>query len=492
MDKQNNKDKKSFFKKIGTSFSRKGFRSGLYAAFTSVLVIVAVVVVNLIVSASGVRKDLTIDGQKSLTESTKELLSGVEDDLTFYFLTKEGETLAWLDPSFEMYMDLYEEECDKIQIETIDLLLNPKFPEQYTDQTIIQYSIIVVNEATGLSKYVSSEDMVLTETTIDQNTFQYVNNVVGLDIEGQVNAAIRYVLSGEQTKLYAITGHGEWTLESEGQNLLRKANIDYNTLETMTATKIPEDCDILFVANPAKDYTDTELQMMKDYADRGGKFLILGAKQEGLENYDRLLAYCGSRVENAVILEGDAKYHNPNSQRELYPILQNDNDIIRTISGRYVPMYTAFALKLAQDTEHEFKTSGMLMTSKESYAKNVKNNQIISTKEDTDEVGPFVVGMYLENQDTGSEAVVLSSGYVFADAYLMISNFGNAGLLINTINALTDSEAVEAVRTISFTTQEMLTINAAQANLVAVVMVISIPVLLIVFGIFVMLRRRSR
>ena len=232
--------------------------------------------------------------------------------------------------------------------------------------------------------------------------------------------------------------------------------------------------------------------MMKNYADRGGKFLILGAKQEGLENFDSLLAYCGSRVENAVILEGDAKYHNPNSQMELYPILQNDNDIIRTISGSYVPMFNAFALKLAQDTEHEFKTSGMMTTSKASYAKNVENGQIFLTQEDTDEVGPFVVGMYLENQDTGSEAVVLSSGYVFADAYLMISNFGNAGLLVNTINALTGSDAVEAVRTISFTTQEMLTINAAQANLVAVVMVISIPVLLIVFGIFVMLRRRSR
>lgn len=492
MSEQNSKEKVSFFKQIGASFSKKGFRSGLYATVTSVLVIVALIIVNLIVSASGIEKDLTTGGQKSLTESTKELLSTVEDDLTFYFLTKEGESLSWLDPSFEMYMELYEEGCDKISVETVDLLLNPKFPEAYTDQTIIQYSIIVVNETTGLSRYVSSVDMVLTETTLDQSTFQYVNSVVGLDIEGQVNSAIRYVISGQQTKLYAVIGHNEWQLGSEGQNLLRKANIEYNTLETMTVTSIPEDCDVLFVANPGKDYTDTELQMLKDYADGGGKFLVLGVKQEGLANFDRFLAYCGVQAENRVILEGDSKYHNPNSQLELYPVIETSNDIMKTMAGVYLPMYTAFALKPVQDGEHNITAYPMASTSESAYAKSVENGQVTLTKEETDPTGPFRLGYYMKNEDTKAEAVVLSSGYVFQDGYLVISNYGNASLLVNSINYLADAEEVEAVRTISFDSEEVLAITAAQANTIAIVLVIGLPVLLVVAGVIVMLRRRRR
>jgi len=103
MDKQSKETSMSLFGKIGASFQRRGFRSGLYAAVTSILVIVAVVVVNLIASASGIQKDLTAGGEKSLTKETKELLEGLEDDLTFYYLTKEGQTLSWLEPSYEMY-----------------------------------------------------------------------------------------------------------------------------------------------------------------------------------------------------------------------------------------------------------------------------------------------------------------------------------------------------------------------------------------------------
>lgn len=491
MKEQNSKDKMSFFERIGASFSRKGFRSGLYAAVTSVLVIAAVIIVNMIASASNVEKDLTLGGQKSLTEDTKELLATVDDELTFYFLTKEGETLAWLDPAFEMYMELYQDHCDKITFKTVDMLLNPKFAEQYTDQAVIQYSIIVVNEATGLSRFVSSDNMVLTESIIDQYTFQYTSAVVGLDIEGQINSAIRYVTSGQQTKLYAVVGHEEWQLDEEGQKLLQKANIEYNTLETMTVTAVPEDCDILFVANPNKDYTDAELQMLLDYADAGGNFLVLAAKQEGLNNFDRFLADCGVQVENRVILEGDSKYHNPASQLELYPILETDNDIMKTMAGSYLPMFTAFGMKMA-DNADDYTAYPILSTSEASYAKSVENNQITLTKEASDPTGPFRIGYYTKNEDTKSEAVILSSGYVFQDDYLMISNYANAGLLVNSINYLTDAEAVEPIRTLSFDTEEVLTITAAQANTIAIVMVIALPVILIVAGIYVMLRRRSR
>ena len=493
MEKQNDKGKVSLIDKIGASFKRKGFRSGLYATVTSILVIVAVVLVNLIASGIGVQKDLTATGEKSLTAETEELLAGLEDDLTFYYLTKEGQALAGLESFYDMYIELYQNASDKITFETVDLLLNPKFAEKYTDKAVVQHSIIVVNETTQLSRYISVQDMVLTETTLDQNTFQYKDVPVGLDIEGQINAAIRYVVSGQQTSLYAVSGHGERVLGSEGQKLLGKANVSYNIFESMTAEKVPEDCDILFVTVPDKDYSDAELEMFKAYADRGGDFLILAEKQASVSNYDRLLAYCGVQVENRIILEGDSSRHNPASQLEIYPVIDTGNDITKKLSGaNYLPMRNVYALTMVKDTEHEISVSRMLSTSEAAYARSVEDGRITVTKEDGDPMGPFVVGAYLKNMETKSEAVVLSGGYAFIDDYLKLSNYANAGLLIDSVNYMADVDGVSTVRTLSFETEEMLTINAAQGNTIVIILVIAVPVLLIVGGVFVMLRRRNR
>ncbi|MBR6535845.1 MAG: Gldg family protein [Lachnospiraceae bacterium] len=492
MEKKNDKKSMSFFNKIGASFQRKGFRSGLYAAVTSVLVIVAVVIANLIVSAIGVQKDLTSTGEKSLTEETKELLAGLDTDVTCYYLTKDGSSTG-LESYYEMYIDLYEDASDKITFETVDLLLNPKFAEQYTDKTVVQCSLIVVNEATKLSKYISVQDMVLTELTMDSETFQYKEVPVGLDIEGQINGAIRYVVSGQQTKLYAVSGHGEKEMESEATNLLGKANITYNAFESMTAAQVPDDCDILFVTVPNKDYSDAELEMFKAYADRGGDFLILAEKQANVPNYDRLLAYCGVQAENRVILEGDSSRHNPASQAELYPFIDTTHDITKNLSGaNYLPLIYAYSLTLVKDTEHEITASRLLYTSEAAYAKNVENGKISSTKTNDDPVGPFTVGMYLKNTETKSEAVVISGGYVFSNNYTTLSNYANASLLTGSVNYLAGMDNMSNIRTLSFETEEMLTINAAQANTIAIVLVIAVPVALILCGIYVMLRRKNR
>jgi len=88
--------------------------------------------------------------------------------------------------------------------------------------------------------------------------------------------------------------------------------------------------------------------------------------------------------------------------------------------------------------------------------------------------------------------VVLSGGYAFNDTYLVMSNYANGSLLTGSVNYMTETEEVSAIRTLSFDSEEMLTINAAQANTIAVILVIIVPVLFIVAGVCIMLRRRNR
>lgn len=494
MDNKNQNPIVAFWDRIVASFKRKGFRTGLYATITSVMVVVAVVVLNLIVSASHIEKDLTAMGTKSLTKTTVELLDGIDDELDVYVLTNGMEGLEELNPYVQMYKELYERACDKISFETVDLLLNPKFAEAYTSQQVIQYSLIVENKSTGLSKYIPLTDMVITETVMDQETFQYKNYPVALDMEGQLNAAIRYVMTGQQTKLYAVTGHGEWTLGTVAQNLLHKANVEYDTLETMTITAIPEDCDVLFISVPKNDYTEQELTMLKAYADRGGKFLILANSLAEHENYEKLIGYCGVVIDNRVIIEGNSAYHNPSSQMVLYPKMEPGNRIYDSIAkAGYLPMQSCFALSYVQDSAFDFEKTALLTTSTDSFGKSVTDGKIKTlVKEDGDPDGPFRVAVHVKNTESKSEAVVVSSDYVFEESILEISNFANASFLTGSVGFMTEAEVMSAIRTIAFEEEPTITITAAKANAIAIVIVAVIPALLLLIGICIMVRRKSR
>lgn len=487
MKKQNSRKPKSFFKKIGASFQSKGFRFGAYTTIISVLVIAAVIAVNLIVSAVDIRKDLTTDGKYSLTKETEELLSNLEEELTFYQLTKNNETLSW----FEVFFDLYEKENKKITFKNVDLVINPKFAGQYTDEEVTQYSLIVVNETNGQSKYIPYKDMLLTELSVDPYTYQYKEDVVGIDVEGQINAAIQYVTNGKQTNLYAVTGHGELELGTEGGNLLRKANINYKSFEVMKAEAVPEDCDVLYIAAPTKDYTDAELQVIENYAAAGGDFLIVATYQSGMENFNKLLAEFGVKVEEGVILEGDPNYYFPQYPYILLPNIVTTHAITQGYSGmEYMPMQSSAALTTSGGAAGSLSYSILLSTTGEAYLK----TGYISTlfREDGDPQGPFTVGLYVQNADTGAEAVLFSTSAVFMDEYLTTDNFINAAMLTKSINYMAEMELVSTVRTISLQEEEKIVVTASVANAIAVMFVIVIPVILIATGIAIMLYRKRK
>ena len=69
------------------------------------------------------------------------------------------------------------------------------------------------------------------ETEIDYST--YSQNVTGYDGEGQLTSAIAYCTSNDMPKVYMITGHNEYTLDSGFTTALEKENIDYETISLM-------------------------------------------------------------------------------------------------------------------------------------------------------------------------------------------------------------------------------------------------------------------
>lgn len=470
------------------SLRSRRFLSGAFATLMSVLVIAAVIGANLVVSMLGIRSDLTAVKKYSLTEETKNFLGTLEDKITIYYLTKENNSISWLETFFEEY----QKESKNITVKTVDMLINPNFASKYTSEDVIQHSLIVVNETNGRSRYVSYKDLLIFEYSFDAN-FQYKESVKGVDIEGQIDSAIRYVTTGEQTNFYALAGHGEIALGSEAQTYLHRSNIFYTELELLKAGKIPEDCDVLYIALPQTDYTDEEIAAIRDYAAAGGDILVLGAYQANLKNFNSLLGDYGIEMAEGVIFEGDDKYHAASALYSIFPKVIDHTITSKLPSNRYLMMPMAYSVVVKKNLPESLKAASLLTTSDASYLKVAdENGALVQSKTDEDVAGPFRVGVYVKNEATGAEMTIFGGPTMFVDDFFKMESYANAELFANSVSFMADAGEVFSVRKILFDSDETLVITAAQALTVGIVCILLIPILLIVSGIVIVIMRRRR
>ena len=255
--------------------NRRHLKQGSYSSFLVLFLIAAVVIVNLIVGqlpTTFTQIDLSSQKLYTLTEDTRELVKGLEQDVTLYYIVTSGSE----DDTVERLLERYDDLSGHITVETKDPNLYPNFISQYTDEDVSNNSIIVV--CGDKSRVVSGSDM--WETTIDYSTFS--QQTTGFDGEGQITSAISYVTSEESTKLYWITGHGETeesALSSQFTDAVSKSNMEVEEL-TLLTSEIPEDADGIVIIAPTSDFSEEEADKVISYLEGGGKALIFSSYTE--------------------------------------------------------------------------------------------------------------------------------------------------------------------------------------------------------------------
>lgn len=481
---ESNRNKKDRIARIKASFAGRKFKSGAYATILSAVVIVLVLVVNLIVSEMDLKVDLSTQGLYTLTDSTKDLVKDLKDDITIYYLAKSNSG----DSVFRKIADKYDSLSEHIKLVDKDPVLYPKFTSQYVDNEITANSFLVVNERTQRARYVDSSEMVINE--MDYNTWQ--SYTTGLDVEGKLTSAIQYVASEDLPVLYATTGHSENEPGELFESILDKQNVTVNKLQTLTAETIPGDCDILFINAPEKDFTDGEMTIIRDYMAQGGNVVIvLDYMAESLRNVKSLLEYYGVEIKDGIVCEGDASRHVPQLPHYIVPEIRA-HEITGSITEnkRFVITPVSSGLSQIENVRSSLKITPLLVTSDKAYSK-VNVNAATFTKELGDLDGPFNIGLLASDTYNGvtSNLVVYTSELIFHDSSL--EGYGNEDLLKSTINYLTGDSTAVSVKVRSMI-PEAIRLTQQQAVFWGGVTVIALPALILTTGIIVNVRRRKR
>lgn len=476
----------SIVTKIKKSFQTKKFKGGAYSTVLSCIVIVMVLVVNLFMSKLDIKFDVSSNKIFTLSSESKEFAKTVKDDITIYYLVSSGKE----DPTFTKIVEKYAKLSDKFKLVYKDPDLYPQFASQYTEEEVTDNSFIVVNKENNRAKYVDNSDLYKSE--VDYTTYQ--STITAYDVEGQLTSAIEYVTTENLPKMYMIKGHGEDNISDVFNDQLAKSNVTTDTLNTLTTDKIPDDCSVLLINAPQNDYTENEVKMIKEFLGNGGDAIILADyNTNGLDNFNSLLEYYGVQIVKGIVVETSLGYYMGNYPNYLVPNIES-TDITSDLKSdkTSVVLPNASGIQILDSKRSTVEITPLLTTSDKAYSKtNIKSET--SEKEDGDIDGPFNLGVSIKEtyNEKETKIVVFGSKDIINEQMLSYTAIGNLSLIVKSVNFITDKESSISVPDKSVG-QEYISLNAAQANFWSAFVVIIIPLIILVIGGVICLRRRKK
>lgn len=482
--------------KTGISVSgeerKKNLRHGSYVSIMTVIVIALVAAVNLVVGqlpSSVTQIDASSRQLYTIGEDTENLVRGLEQDVTLYYVVTGGNENEYISRMLERYEDL----SDHLTVEKVDPELHPTFTSQYTDEEVSDNSIIVVSG--DKSRVVGSSDMLVQEL----NYYTYSYQVTEFDGEGQVTSAIAYVISDNLPVLYQLTGHDEQSLGSSLTDSIEKNNIEIQDLSLLTEESVPEDAAALLICSPSRDISEEEAQKILSYLEGGGKVLLFtDYSQEEMPNLESLLTNYGLQKGTGIVMEGDSSYYYPQRPDVLIPEINTDSSVLSGLTDDvYALIQDAQPVETLEEYRDTLEIESLLTTTDSGYVKEVSEDGMISfQQEEGDDTGTFAVGVSVTeaiDDETESQLIYFSSSTLTADELDQYVSGGNSEILSCILTNLCEMED-----NITFNipakslSVEYLSYTNQSAAIFKVIVIAVIPAAFLLVGFIIWMKRRKQ
>ena len=464
---------------------------GGYASVMSAIVVVVVIVLNLVVSSFDVKFDLTKNGLYTLSEDTINLVENLNQDVNIYSIYAEGEEIGMVTE----ILDRYASYSKHITVSNIDPYTDPAFSAEHTKNGQQPSVGDIVVETESDFAIIPQDD--ITDISVD-NTSQTAY-LKGIKVEGVLTGTIRQLTNGAAEAVYELTGHNETPLGDDLKKEMGYSGFDVQTLDLVTQPKIPDDCEILVINGPAVDLSQAEADTIKSYLENGGKaFITFTLTTQEMPNFDSLLAYYGVADSKRLVAEGSADYVIDNNPLYLLPDLNSESKVCESLVEAGTNVITPVAMYIERlDTKRSTVNIETLASSSSySYAKTLNDISANNAQmTDGDPTGPLDVVVSITDTDNngtenGTKIIISGATMLLEDSVNNIVNGGNFGLVMNAFDFLNGTESTG--RTKSIGAEEYLNITQSKAIVIMLVSVIVIPLIILIVGFTVFIRRRNK
>ena len=472
--------KKILFSESGGS--RQALMGGTYAMAVTAVVLAILIVVNIFAAklpTNLTKLDISASKLYSLTSNTKVVVNNLQQDVTIYWVVQADQE----DSVLENLLSKYESLSPHISVVKKNPDVYPTFTQQYTSESVPNNSLIVVSGER--SRYVSFNDIYLVDS--DMYSYSYTTSFDG---EGAITSAIDYVVTEDLPRMYVLMGHGEQDLPQTFADTVEKENIVTQSLSLLTSDEIPQDAACILLYAPQSDLSETEAQMLTDYADEGGKLLVIAGPVDGQEfpNLHSVLNHYGITVQAGIVIENDRNHYAFGYPYLLMPDMESSEITDSLIESRYTPIFpVAQGLKISDSAPG---VTSLLTTSSLSYSKLAGFTLDTYEWEEGDAEGPFSIGVSIDTQG-GGQVIWLAASDFLSDMYNAYSSGANVDLTMNALSALMGQREAIAIRSKSLN-YNYLTISASTAATLKFLMISLFPLTYLGFGIAIFVTKRRK
>lgn len=463
------------------------FLAGSWSAFAVIIAITIAVLANLIAGNFPVQVtqiDLTSNSIYTLSDQTRQIMAPLDKDVRLILLASTGNE----DSSVIRFLNAYTSLSDHIKVETVDPASNPAFLKSYELDMSKLYQNSVIVQCADRYRLVSYNEIYVKNYTMNYQTQGY-DTTTAFHGENAVTNAIHFVTSQQLPKVYLLQGHGEQELSKDINELIRKDNMELQTISLLTQESIPSDASAVLINAPSADLSDDEAEMLMNYLKNGGNvFLITDYIAEGkMSNLLRVTQSMGLTVQQGIIIEGDQNMRVSRYPHYLLPEIA-DHETTKGLKANGYHVITPIAQPIVQTDSGGTAVTWLLSTSASAYAKQAALEMKDTKKEPGDTDGPFHVGAVSAGQ---GKLIWFSSGGMLLDQIDRAVAGGNSNLLLNLMNWSSNHEERISIRAKSMN-EERLTVPEAASHLWSAVMIGLLPVALICVGTAIRERRKRR
>ena len=508
MKKENSdvkKDKKptKSFKETVTLMIRKKWLSNTAQTFALIAVLVAIFIgINLYVKNLQLETiDVTKDKLYTLSDSSKDAIKGIDKDVKIYlFGIEDGSTLA-------NFVKQYSAVNKHITWEFLSKASNLAKVEEFDLSE--GYQIVVVE---------CGNDSKIIDASYELQSYDYTTGQEVDLTEQTITNSILAVSTDQKPKVYFTIGHEEYALENELTVLstyLNNEAYEVSNVNIMTEGKIPDDCNLLVIMAPVKDFTEQEVESILNYINNGGDILIasdVGNTAENYPNLQRVYDQYGTTLDHkGYVYEKDTNRALSNYPNIFMPEVSSSSDITSDIYSSGAVIWLPYAGRLTFVSDEELANLKVskeeLLTSSEDSLYVTDITQSPEQAANSAEKGASIISAAMtktikdaegDNEAIESKAIIIANASFITDykveqlsSTYPVSYLGNnKDFMLNSIASLTKKENTLKIR------KDMSTSTYAPTQTqhrIVIAIIFIVPILIIFIGIVIgILRKRKR
>ena len=504
----------------------KQLKHGMMATVLTLVFVAAVVLVNVIATVIFERYPLTLDLTKekkySISEQSEEYVKSIDTDVTVTIFSPEDNFLALSDYTRQAVEVLkkFKQYNDRISYRFVDIDASPDIVKDYGSDNVTTYDIMFETNPTSEVKRTRKVTLV-DLLTFNDELLTNLNNY-GMSIEtlvAQMGGSVRflqyygaYVEASRADEAFTsalmavtdpnpvtavfTTGRKEADKLSYLQSLLTANGYQVKTVD-ITKEEIPAETNLVVVPAPTVDYLPEEVKKLSNYLDNDGKMgkqmLYAGSVRQGeTPNLDEFLEEWGIKIGTGLVCEqsGDNYYQFPyytittDISKNFTQDLNADPVLLNCMSR---PVTLLF------DERNNNGTEAYVKSTTNAYVADVKTGEQLGKGQ---QIYTAVASKAVFSSETGdgtySNIIVYGAVETLADSYLSFSQFSNREYVLSLINGVTHKTSTGVTIEPKVITGNVYDLTDSQKSGLQWTFTLIIPVVVLVIGGVIWLRRKNR